>query len=159
MPLETSTTIGRTTQSIAATAHSGIRQEMNSPSPPISRAQQIYEAFKAFHLANPRVWSLFRHFTFISIARGRKHYACNAVFERIRWHVDIDTVGDDIKLNNNYRAYYARMFAAKYPQHGDFFRNRKLVSEDKPAYADDIQVWKFDAPNGEEILMQELQNL
>lgn len=132
---------------------------MSGDRPVMSRAQQIYEAFKKFHAANPRIWTLFEQFTLLSIAKGRRHYACNAVFERIRWHVDIDTVGEEVKLNNNYRAYYARMFEAKHPDQAGFFFKRKRVSEEKSAYADDIQVWHFDMPDGEGKLMDELKGL
>ncbi len=52
------------------------------------------------------------------IDKGFKHYSVNAIFERIRW--EIDAGGDGIstfKLNNNYRAFYARRFHRMYPEH------------------------------------------
>jgi hypothetical protein len=125
----------------------------------MTRADQIFEAFKKFHAANPTVWELFSSFTFQSINRGRTRYSCDAVFERIRWHVDIDTQGQAVKLNNNFRAYYARMFEAKNPEHAGFFRNRKRTSTDSTAYAVDIQVWNSGPPIGENQLLEQLRQL
>ena len=124
-----------------------------------TRADQIRKAFKEFHAANPEVWILFQEFTFKSISAGRAHYSCNAIFERIRWHVDIDTRGDAAKLNNNFRPYYARMFIAKNPEYADFFRNRRLVSAAQSPHGIDIQFWPGQPPAGEEALMNELRRL
>lgn len=85
-----------------------------------------------FHSKHPQVWSLFVHFTQEIINRGFKNYSVNAIFERIRW--ECDSVGGDgksiFKLNNNYRAFYARRFHKMYPQHEGFFRTRKQTSEE-----------------------------
>ena len=124
-----------------------------------TRADQIRKAFREFHAANPEVWILFQEFTFKSIRAGRDHYSCNAIFERIRWHVDIDTRGDAAKLNNNYRPYYARMFTAKNPEYADFFRNRRLVSAAQSPHGIDIRFWPGQSPAGEEALMDELRRL
>ena len=61
----------------------------------------------AFHNANPHVYELFEKFTFDVIRRGYSNYSANAIFERIRWHTEIETDGE-FKLSNNHRAYYAR---------------------------------------------------
>lgn len=105
-----------------------------------TRADQIFEAFVEFFQANPSVWRLFKQFTFDAINAGRENYSSNAIFERIRWHVDIDiNTPGELKLNNNFRAYYARLFHLAYPKHSGFFRNRKRTSENVDAYGDDIQ--------------------
>ena len=44
-----------------------------------------------FHKQNPHVYDLFQSFTLDVIARGHKHYSAKAVFERIRWHTDVET--------------------------------------------------------------------
>ena len=83
-----------------------------------------------WHLANPHVWELFKEYTFQAIKAGREHYSVNAIFERIRWHTDIETKGDSFKISNNHRAYYARYFHAMYPEHDGFFRTKMLRSVD-----------------------------
>ena len=89
--------------------------------------QQVIE----FTEANPDVWRLFCGFTFDLINRGFRNYSANAIFERIRWETDqADTDGKStFKLNNNYRAYYARKFMEYWPEHEGFFRTRKQKSE------------------------------
>jgi hypothetical protein len=86
--------------------------------------------FIEFHKANPHVYELFKRYTKAAMATGRKHYSAAAIFERIRWHTDIETNEElGFKLNNNVTAYYSRMYSANYPHHKDFFRTRSLVSE------------------------------
>ncbi len=91
---------------------------------------KLYDKFQEFHNSNPRVWKLFKTFSFDVIRSGRKHYSVNAIFERIRWHTDIETKSEDsFKLCNNHRAYYARMFNEEFPEYGEFFKTKKLRSE------------------------------
>jgi len=107
---------------------------------PRRRRDQILERFVAFHSENPQVWELFRRFTFDVLRRGFTHYSANAIFQRIRWHVDIETTGSELKLNDHYHTWYARMFIAKNPDHTGFFELRKLTSADRPAYKTDMEV-------------------
>ena len=114
-----------------------------------TRADQILDAFERFHVENPEVWRLFRRFSIQAHETGRLHYSSNAIFERIRWHIEIEIKGDEVKLNNNFRAHYARMFHLYRPDLDGFFRNRKLTSEAESAADDDKQVF-IDKPAGEE---------
>jgi len=78
-----------------------------------------------WHKQNPHVWEMFEKYTFQAISAGYDHYSVNAIFERIRWHTDIETKGDPFKINNNHRAYYARYFHYMYPEFDGFFRTRE----------------------------------
>lgn len=109
--------------------------------PMTTRADQILDAFEKFHTDNPQVWFLFRKFSIQAHNAGRSHYSSNAIFERIRWHIEIDTGGGEVKLNNNFRAHYARMFHLARPDLDGFFRNRKLTSEADSAAENDKQVF------------------
>ena len=91
-----------------------------------TRADQILDAFEKFHAKNPEVWKLFLRFSIQAHETGRLHYSSNAIFERIRWHIEIEIKGEEVKLNNNFRAHYARMFHLYRPDINGFFRNRKL---------------------------------
>lgn len=108
-----------------------------------TRAMQIYDAFERFHLANPHVYRLFARFATDVARSGKQHYSSNAIFERIRWHMDIETRGEAVKLNNNYRPYYARLFHLMQPELAGFFRNRRRTSVNKDAHEEDIQVFDF----------------
>ena len=96
-----------------------------------TRYEEMEEAAVKFHRQNPKVWEYFVRFTFEVIHRGFKHYSVNGVFERIRWETDeADTDGKStFKLNNNYRAFFARWFMDTYPEHNGFFRIRFMPSE------------------------------
>ena len=65
---------------------------------------------------------------------GFKSYSAAVIFEVIRHMKNMG--GDGVtcfKLNNNYRAFYARAFHKKFPQHEGFFRTRKQTSSDQDA--------------------------
>lgn len=79
-----------------------------------------------FHKENPHVWELFVRFTNHAIEAGYTNYSAYAVFERIRWHTEVETKGDPFKVNNNHRPYYARYFHHCFPEHDGFFRTREL---------------------------------
>ena len=91
---------------------------------------RLEEEFRRFHEANPHVWEKFRRFTFQAIDAGREHLGVAMVWERLRWFSAFETKGEQWKLNNNHRAYYARMFHEQYPHHDGFFRTRRVAGED-----------------------------
>lgn len=82
--------------------------------------------FKVYHEENPHIYDLFQRFAGEALGRGYKNYSANAIFERIRWYVNVETVGDQFKINNSYRPYYARKLMEDDPNFKDFFRIRKL---------------------------------
>ena len=99
----------------------------------ITRLDEMRDQVSAFHAEHPEVWDLFVRFTKEILNRGFKHYSVNAIFERIRW--EVDTAGSsnslcEFKLNNNYRAFYARRFMRMHPQHEGFFRTRRQTSQE-----------------------------
>jgi hypothetical protein len=92
----------------------------------VDRFEEMRQDVIQFNRKHPDVWRLFCGFTFDMINRGFMNYSVNAIFERIRW--EIDAGGDGVtsfKLNNNYRAFYARAFmrvSTQKSQHDGFFR-------------------------------------
>ena len=96
-----------------------------------TRYEEMEEAAVKFHKENPKVWEYFVKFTFEVIERGFSKYSVNGVFERIRWETyqaDVDG-RSTFKLNNNYRAFFARWFMDLYPEYSGFFRLRAMPSE------------------------------
>lgn len=87
---------------------------------------RLKQKFLDFHESNPHVYELVELFTFQVIDSGYHHYSINSIFERIRWHTNIETNQTDFKLSNNHRAYYARHFMEKNPEYAGFFRTKKL---------------------------------
>lgn len=91
---------------------------------------RLEKDFLEFHRKNPHVWELFKMYTNSAMKTGRQSYSAYAIFERIRWHQDIETEDKlGFKLNNNHRPYYARLFQAHYPKKAHFFNTRKLLSK------------------------------
>ena len=90
----------------------------------------LYEEWKAYHKANPEVYDLICRFAAEAINRGHREYAIATIWERIRWHIDIElnVGGEEFKLPNNHRAYYARYWLEQHPQYPDFFRTATLRS-------------------------------
>jgi len=126
-----------------------------------SRADQIFERFVQFHKANPDFWHLFCRFA-DSMRQVKSHYAVASIFERVRWERDMTTTttdDDSLKLNNDYRAYYARMYLATHLSAEKFFELRKRTSEDRNSYNEDITFYKTGSAGDEEDLMQKLVEL
>lgn len=90
---------------------------------------RLKEQWWEFHKENPQVYKLFEKFTFQVIDAGFENYSANAIFERIRWHTDIETRGGGFKLSNNHRAYYARYFHDQNPYFDGFFRTKKTKED------------------------------
>ena len=118
-----------------------------------SRFEEMQFEVAAFHKKHPEVWKLFVRFTQQRIGHGFSHYSVNAIFERIRWETDVAVDGaSSFKLNNNYRAFYARRFMRLHPEHVGFFRTRKQLSKDDlpanrpPLGPDDFPTW----PDGDQ---------
>ena len=91
----------------------------------------LKDQFKEYHADNPQVYELFKRYAFQLINRGFQHYSSKSLFERIRWHNSVEVVNSSFKLNNNYTAYYSRLFAKDFPEHASFFQTRDLISVDK----------------------------
>lgn len=81
--------------------------------------------FERFHTAHPDVYKLFKLLTLEKIALGFKHYSADAVLHVVRWHCDTSSNGKAPKINNNYTAFYARLFHKDFPEHDGFFETRK----------------------------------
>ena len=85
----------------------------------------IDESFSAFHRANPHVFRALRQLAMDMKAKGHQRYSINGLFEVLRWHYAMATNGDDFKLNNNYRALYARLLMERVPLLLNFFHLRE----------------------------------
>lgn len=86
-------------------------------------------AFWQFHTDNPHVYAKLREIALDAFRRrGSRKWGIAALFERLRWLSEFETVGDLYKLNNNHRAFYARMLMKQEPILQGFFSVRESVA-------------------------------
>ena len=85
--------------------------------------------FKIYHEENPHVYEGFEKYAKQLANTKVSVLSANRIYERMRWESDIS--GNDLfKLNNNYKAYYARLFMYKHPNIQKF-HTRKLNKENR----------------------------
>ncbi|MCE5247924.1 hypothetical protein LLG88_13505 [bacterium] len=96
--------------------------------------ERLEREFLAFHEANPHVYRKLAELAVAAKATGRGHFGIGALFERLRWWSRFETDGTDpFKLNNNYRAFYARLLMRDYPELAGFFETRSSVADGEAA--------------------------
>ena len=97
----------------------------------MSRADEMRLECIAFHDRHPEVWQLFHQFAMEKVNLGFRHYGVSAVMERVRWETDAGGGRKEpFKINNNFRAFYARRFNRMHPEisGGEFFWIREQSS-------------------------------
>jgi hypothetical protein len=85
--------------------------------------------FAEYHADNPHVYRQVCRFCDEALSRGRTRLSINLIFERVRWYTRIETTGEEFKMNNSYRAFYARMWLSDHPGHDGFFELRSSVAD------------------------------
>ena len=89
----------------------------------------ISERFAEFHTANPWVYEALVALARDEVAAGQTRVGVSYLVEVLRWHYRKRTVSTDgLKINNDYRARYARMIAAREPDLAGVFELRSLRS-------------------------------
>ena len=90
----------------------------------------IRERFETFHSEHPEVYRQLVRLAREWVSVGHRKLGIATLFERLRWewHVAglIDT--DGYKLNNTYRAQYARLIMAEHPDLDGLFETRRLTT-------------------------------
>lgn len=85
----------------------------------------IVSKFWIYHKENPHIFDLYLRFARELRKSGRRHYGIGCITERIRWHVAVETKGEDFKMGNNHRSCYARLLCIMYPEEfNGFFQLR-----------------------------------
>lgn len=84
--------------------------------------------FAEFHAANPRVYEELVVLARQAKAVGRHKIGIKMLYEVVRWHRFISTVGDEYKVNNNYHSRYARLIMKREKDLDGIFELRELKS-------------------------------
>lgn len=91
--------------------------------------RRLVDRFREFHAENPSVYSELVDLAESLRATGRRHYGMAGLFEVLRWNRTLKTNGDEFKLNNSYRAFYARLIMSREKSLDGFFRTRQSVAD------------------------------
>jgi hypothetical protein len=86
--------------------------------------------FEAFHRENPHVYEVLVMLTRQWVnGTGRPRIGIGALYERARWELAITTNDPDYRLNNNFRAFYARLIMYLNPELGHVFSVRSSEAD------------------------------
>ena len=90
---------------------------------------RLHNEFMAFHEKNPRVYEWFVRFANEALDAGRPRYSARTILHRLRWYTDIETDGDDFKINDHWSPFYSRMLAKEDERFSDFFEFRGAAAD------------------------------
>lgn len=102
-------------------------RRVEEPAPPRKRTPA--ERAAEFHLRNPKVYAALRRLALEAVAIGRTRLGIGEIWEVARWQLGIEARdADGYKLNNSYRAWYARELMRREPLLSGRFSTRERRS-------------------------------
>lgn len=93
------------------------------------QSRDLKERFDEYHRNNPHIYHQFRYYTLKAIQSGYKHFGSQMIIERIRWQTGVISKQSDFKINNDFAAFYSRMFMLEYPSYSTYFRTRQSQAD------------------------------
>lgn len=88
------------------------------------------ERFEEFHRNNPAVYSMLVRLAREWVDRsGQRKLSIATLFERVRWEIALETGDHEFKLNNSFRAYYARLIMHRIPALDGLFDLRASAAD------------------------------
>lgn len=100
--------------------------------PPAIEGQTLEQRFRAFHAANGWVFDALVALTAEYVKGGATRVSINMLTEVLRYRRGA-TVGDTYKLNNSFRAFYARLLMQEHPEWDGLFETRRQRTESTAA--------------------------
>jgi len=98
--------------------------------------------FATFHSENPWVYDRLRDMALAVRRKGIAHYGISGLYETLRYEVSVGTRDiEGFKLNNNYRALYARQLAKNEPELVEFFKFRMRSARGTQHLAPEVDAW------------------
>lgn len=96
--------------------------DVTLPPPPPSRSEQLFDEWLGFHQANPDIYRELRRMALTLVARGRRRYGINGLFEVLRWdRAQLQTTDDEFKINDHHAPFYARLLMMREQRLVGFF--------------------------------------
>ena len=103
---------------------------------------RIAVKFETFHNDNPWVYQRLRDLALAVRRAGVSNYGIGGLYEALRYEMFLGARDEEgFKLNNNYRALYARMLAQNEKELEDFFRFRQRKPQGTQHLAPDVDAW------------------
>lgn len=90
--------------------------------------------FQAFHAEHPGVYRQFCSLAIEAVDRGFSRVSSDFLLHQIRWD-------NRLKINNNFSAYYARMFVKEHPRHAHLFELRITRGERENPVQVQMDLW------------------
>lgn len=109
-------------------------------SPDYRKTMSLRERFAIFHARNPHVYEALRSLALRMRHKGIKRYSIAGLFEILRYDYTMQTQGDEFKLSNSHRAFYARLLMEQEPQLEGFFELRTQEDEADPSFFENLAV-------------------
>lgn len=82
--------------------------------------------FEAFHRENPIVYRTLVRLAREALRHGKKRIGMKSLWERMRWHIWLETRGDEFRLNNDFTSRYARLIEQQESDLAGIFETRRL---------------------------------
>lgn len=116
--------------------------------------QQRFQAFVRFHLSNPDVWRLFKHYAAVAHEkRSGRPVGARMIFERIRWFTAVETTSaDGFKLSNNHFPYYARLLMHTDARFVNYFETHDARFDASAADIADVAAGRYALDEAGEII-------
>ena len=83
-----------------------------------------YRAWEKFHQDHVEVYHKLVDLCRECTQRGLKRYGIRALWERMRWHFQVEKGDEEFKLNDHFPPYYARFIMERHPEFRGFFETR-----------------------------------
>lgn len=93
-----------------------------------SKIMKFIDNFQKFNIANPEIFHAIVNYS-DKQRKLRNHYSIENIIGTVRYYTDLNGEGDPFKINNNYKAYYSRMYM-QYRNCPDFFELRNSLADD-----------------------------
>ncbi len=87
--------------------------------------------FREYHAENPAIYAGLRRYALDAVRAGRTRLSINRLFERLRWDTEVEGKGDPFKLNNTFRAHYARLLMDQEPALAGVFETRRSAADEE----------------------------
>jgi hypothetical protein len=103
---------------------------------------QIAMKFAEFHNAHPWVYDRLKELAISLKDSGVRHYGISGLYETLRYETSLRAKDSEgFKLNNNYRALYARELARNEPILKDFFKFRLRNPRGTQGFSPEVDEW------------------